>query len=79
MSFVKNDCQQLTINDSYIALSDRQKRFLKNSWAEYFADHIFPNIKEAPFSVLYSTKASRPNTPVNILVGALLLKEYHSK
>ncbi len=27
------------------------------------------------FSVLYSYKASRPNTPVNVIVGALIIKE----
>ena len=36
---------------------------------------MFPYIDEARFSVLYSEKASRPNTPVNVIVGALIIKE----
>ena len=77
MSFVPNSSQQLTIMDSYLSLSSRQKRFMENSWAVYFAENIFPAIDEAPFAVLYSSKASRPNTPVNVIIGALLLKEFH--
>ena len=76
MSFVKNDYEQLTLNDPVFDLTKREKRFLDSSWATQFADEIFPKIDEAPFSVLYSDKASRPNTPVNVIVGALLLKEF---
>ena len=32
-------------------------------------------MNEELFSVLYSSKASRPNTRVNVIVGALILKE----
>lgn len=35
----------------------------------------FPAIDEERFSVLYSDKASRPNTPVNVIVGASIIKE----
>ena len=38
-------------------------------------DKVVPAIDENIFSVLYSKKASRPNTPVNVIVGALILKE----
>ena len=39
---------------------------------------MFPAINEDRFSVLYSDqKFSRPNTPVNFIVGALMLKEEH--
>ena len=77
MSFVRNSSQQLTIMDSCLSLSARQKRFMENSWAVYFSENIFPAIDEEPFAVLYSNKASRPNTPVNVIIGALLLKEFH--
>lgn len=40
-----------------------------------FAEEIFPAINESIFSVLYSDKASRPNTPVNIIIGSLIIKE----
>lgn len=48
---------------------------LEKSWAKIFADKVFPAIDENIFSVLYRKKASRPNTPVNVIVGALILKE----
>ena len=56
-------------------LTDREKRLLEKSWAKYFADHIFPEIDEIPFAVLYSDCPSRRNTPVNVIIGALILKE----
>ena len=38
-----------------------------------------PNINEEPYKVLYDGDGdSRPNTPVNILVGAIILKELKS-
>ena len=36
---------------------------------------MFPKIDEKPFAVLYSDKASRPNTPVNVIIGACIIKE----
>ena len=75
MSFVKNDYQQMSFDDPYFSLTEREQKMLDRSWATQFADHIFPLIDEERFSVLYSDKASRPNTPVNVLVGALILKE----
>lgn len=75
MSFVKNDNQQLTVLDSTFNLTEREKRMLEKSWANTFADKVFPAIDENIFSVLCSKKASRPNTPVNVIVGALILKE----
>lgn len=45
------------------------------SWAKYFAENIFPAIDEEPFRVLYSDRPSRYNTPVNVIIGALIIKE----
>ena len=75
MSFRKNDAQQISFSDSLFGLTEREKKVLEKSWAKVFADEIFPTIDEERFSVLYSDKDSRPNTPVNIIVGALVLKE----
>ncbi len=78
MSFVANDAgsEQLSLFDSFNTLTEREKKFLDKSWAKYFAENIFPKIDERPYAVLYSKKNSRPNTPVNIQVGALLIKEF---
>ena len=80
MSFVPNDSQQLSLDDPYYSMSDREKKFLGKSWSSYFADHIFPKINEDRFSVLYSdNSASRPGTPVNIVFGALLIKDMRNQ
>ena len=75
MAFIANTTQQLTLTDSTFNLTERERRVLEKSWAKTFADKVFPAIDENIFSVLYSEKASRPNTPVNVIVGALILKE----
>lgn len=79
MSFSFNPLnnQQLSLWDSYELLTEREKKFLEKSWAKVFSEKIFPKIDEAPYAVLYSDVASRPNTPVNVIIGCLLLKEYH--
>lgn len=78
MSFVLNDAstQQMSFLDSYSNLTEREKKLLEKSWAKPFADHIFPKIDETPYAVLYSDKDSRPNTPVNVQIGALIIKEF---
>ncbi len=75
MSFKENACQQISFTDSFLGLTAREQKALENSWAKVFADEIFPAIDEKRFSVLYSNKTSRPNTPVNVIVGALIIKE----
>lgn len=75
MAFVSNTNQQLMLTDSTFNLTEREKKFLERSWAKVFAQKVFPAIDEDIFSVLYSDKVSRPNTPVNVIVGALILKE----
>lgn len=50
------------------------RKLLEGSWAQIFYDEYFSKIDEKVFSVLYSDKKSRPNTPVNILMGFETLK-----
>lgn len=77
MSFVLNGSQQISLFDSLAFLSERKQHILEKSWAKKFSDHIFTNIDEMIFAPLYSDKSnSRPNTPVNVIVGALILKEF---
>ncbi|MDO4621583.1 MAG: transposase [Eubacteriales bacterium] len=74
MAFVKNTYQQLTFYDRVRDLDERERRIFDKSWAKQFGDKIFPLIDESRFAVLYSDKASRPNTPVNCVVGGILLE-----
>ena len=78
MSFRSNESQQMSIFDSTFNLTEREKKALENSWAKVFSEEIFPCIDEERFSVLYSEKGSRPNTPVNVIIGALILKELYN-
>jgi hypothetical protein len=73
--FAENSNIQTNINDSFINMPEYKQKRLKNTWAYPFALKIFPAINEKRFSVLYSDKGSRPNTPVNIIIGALIFKQ----
>lgn len=76
MAFIRNKSQQISLEDSFLTLNERTKKFVTNSWAKGFSDVVFPAINEERFAVLYSDrKASRPNNPVNAIVGSLILKE----
>ena len=76
MSFHLNTNQQMALHDSLLSLTEREMKHLKGSWAETFSKKIFPFITEDRFSVLYSdNSASRPNNPVNIYFGLLILRE----
>jgi hypothetical protein len=56
-------------------LPEKQKVRLAESWAAVFYRDFFSRIDEQPFSALYSDdEASRPNIPVNVLVGLEALK-----
>ena len=59
MAFVANDNQQLTLTDSTLNLTQREKRVLEKSWAKTFAEKVFPAIDENIFSVLYSDRFSK--------------------
>jgi hypothetical protein len=67
--------RQINMDDQYHSFPKYVREALHNSWAEFFFEHIFRNIDESQFSVLYSENYSRPNAPVNLLVGLLFLKE----
>ena len=76
MSFQLNNAQQMAINDALLSLTERERKYLKDSWAETFTKKIFPFIAEDRFSVLYSDNpASRPNNPINVYFGLLILRE----
>jgi hypothetical protein len=56
-------------------MTERERRFLEKSWAKPFGERIFPLIDETKFEVVYCSDNGRPNTPANVVVGSLLLKE----
>ena len=55
-------------------LPEKQRTRLTNSWAGTFYREFFCRLQEDAFAVLYSAQPSRPNVPVNVLVGLEALK-----
>jgi len=73
--FRKNDAhRQQGPSSSQQLLPKKLRQCLENSWAQTFYDEVFCRIDEEPFAVLYSSQPSRPNTPINVLVGMDTLK-----
>ncbi len=56
------------------ALSAKQRTRLDESWAGAFRREVFNRLDEQPLAVLYSDEPSRPNVPVNVLLGLETLK-----
>jgi hypothetical protein len=69
----QNHLQPLLISN-VSDLPEEQQQRLETSWAGIFYREFFSRIKEDAFAVLYSDIASRPNTPVNVLLGLETLK-----
>lgn len=55
-------------------LPERQFHRLEQSWAGVFYREVFSRLDESVFSCLYSDLPSRPNIPVNVLVGLEFMK-----
>jgi hypothetical protein len=73
--FRKNDGhRQQRLFTAVDQLPEAAKKNLERSWAHVFYQEFFCKLDETVFSVLYSEKHSRPNTPINILVGFETLK-----
>lgn len=74
--FRKNDQHlQWPLFSSLDALPKKQLERLEDSWADTFYYEFFCRIDEKPFAVLYSDdEASRPNIPINLLLGFETLK-----
>ena len=51
-----------------------QRERLEQSWAGAFREYCFKQIDESIFAVLYTDVPSRPNVPINVLVGLEILK-----
>ena len=66
--------QQPALISAVRDLPDKQRERLAQSWAGTFYREFFCRIDEDIFSVLYSDQPSRPNMPVNVLVGLEAIK-----
>ncbi len=68
-----NQHNQTSFLDSRNFMSSRIRERLEKSWAQIFYDHVFCQIDEKPFAVLYGTTGN-PNFPVNILLSLEYIK-----
>ena len=68
---------QMPMISSISQLPETYRERLATSWAGTFYREFFVRLDEAPFAVLYSDKASRPNVPINQLVSLEFLKAGH--
>ncbi len=67
--------QQPSFFNSDFLMPDKMRQQLHGSWAGVFRTEVFMNIPEDRFAVLYSETDSRPNAPINVLVGGEMLKD----
>ena len=66
--------QQPALISAISELPEKQLKLLKRSWSESFYRDFFCKLNEDIFAVLYVSEPSRPNVPVNALVGLEVLK-----
>jgi len=65
---------QMAMFSSISSLPKKILKRLEASWAGTFYGQVFVRIDEDRFALLYSDEPSRPNIPVNVLVGLDILK-----
>jgi len=73
--FKENHCHlQIPLTSHVDELPEKLRKRLDRSWAGVFYQEFFCRLNEAPFGILYADFPSRPNVPVNVLVGLEYLK-----
>ena len=65
---------QIPLTSHVDELPEKLRKRLENSWAGTFYREFFIRLNETPFDVLYVDFPSRPNVPVNVLVGLEYMK-----
>jgi len=66
---------QRSLLESQYLVPPAKAKLLRSSWAEAFQQHALPLIREESFAHLYCPNNGRPNAPVQVVLGVLLLKE----
>jgi len=74
MFVLNNQHWQITMFGSINSLPEKLQKRLEESWAGIFYREVFVRINEELFANLYSDEPSRPNIPVNVLVGLEMFK-----
>ena len=66
--------QQSSLFDTLWLMPPKMKERLLTSWADTFRQEVFARIPETLFAPLFSDIESRPNAPINVIVGGEILK-----
>jgi hypothetical protein len=69
-----NSHKQLAWISNVKDFSEKRRKRLEESWAGVFYREFFCRIDEQAFAVLYANMPSRPNVPVNVLLGLEAIK-----
>ena len=69
---------QLPLTSNVDELPPKLRKRLDTSWSGAFYREFFSRLDETPFAILYADCPSRPNIPVNVLVGLEYLKAGNS-
>jgi len=64
-----DDHQRPSLFNTVTELPNTVRQRLEDSWASGFYEHVFCQINEDAFAVLYADNVGRPNFPVNILLS----------
>jgi hypothetical protein len=70
----KRHLQPILISNVH-TLPEKTRRRLANSWADDFFRYFFSRINEEAFALLYVDYPSRPNVPINWLIGLETLRQ----
>ena len=65
---------QIPLTSNVDELPEKLRKRLDTSWSGAFYREFFSRLDETPFATLYADIPSRPNVPVNVLVGLEYLK-----
>ena len=67
---------QTSLQELQYYLTPTMHARLDQTWARIFRERVLPLIDETLFAEFYSPDTGRPNTPVRLIVGVLLLKDW---
>ena len=65
---------QIPLTSNVDELPEKLRKRLDTSWSEVFYREFFSRLNETHFGGLYADCPSRPNVPINVLVGLEYLK-----
>ena len=65
---------QFSMASSFYWMKEEHRQILANGWPGCFRKNITEKIDEVPYAVLYSDLPSRPNSPIRVQIGMMLLE-----